>query len=82
MATETCTECGRAWGVTMQPRDPIRCTSCSRLRPDRPALYWQVRCDRAWSRLRNQWHGTVERADARCSFDDLLEAARCAARPS
>lgn len=31
MSVETCTKCGKTWGVTIEPRDPIVCTECQRV---------------------------------------------------
>lgn len=41
---ETCVDCGKSWGVTMKPREVVRCQACARPQPwRRPLWYWQAR---------------------------------------
>jgi hypothetical protein len=41
---ETCSNCGRTWGVTTKPRTDVLCTACGRPAPNRrPDAYWHLR---------------------------------------
>jgi hypothetical protein len=41
---EVCRECGKSWGVTMQPREHVLCQGCAQPKPwRRPVHYWGSR---------------------------------------
>lgn len=76
--TETCANCGRTWGVTMPPREVVKCTDCSRPQPWRnPAYYWWLR---AWAW---HWPSVPHRSpdwwDQQCALQDLRYTAELAA---
>lgn len=74
---ETCTDCGKTWGVTMTPREVVKCGDCSRPRPWRnPELYWWLRA------YATSWPPVVmwgpQWWDQQCSRADLRHAAEFA----
>ena len=74
--TEICKHCGKAWGVTMPPREDIACSECLR-RPDLyPVRYWwgrhHVRDFLTWPVLQ---YRSVEYWDNETSLEDLAYAA-------
>lgn len=74
---ETCVDCDRTWGVTMEPREHVKCTDCSRSQPWRnPAYYWWCRVyAHAWP---HAWYRSPEWWDQQCALEDLKYAAELA----
>lgn len=70
---ERCMDCGKTWGVTVEPREKVRCTGCSTALPWRwPALYWRMRIvNLPWPAT---YTGSPEWWDNKTSLADLRYA--------
>ncbi|MCX5584243.1 hypothetical protein [Streptomyces erythrochromogenes] len=74
---ETCSLCGRTWGVVTQPRSNVLCAPCGRPAPNRrPGAYWHLR---ATTGHPVQRYRSPEWWDQQTSLADLKHAARLAA---
>ena len=73
---ETCSNCGRTWGVTTKPRIDVLCSACGRPSPNRrPAVYWHLR---AVTGHRDERYRSADWWDQQTSLDDLKHAAEFA----
>lgn len=78
---ETCYACGHSWGVTMEPREKVLCSSCARPQPWQqpwyaPDYYWS---SRIWTL---EWPPITESPewwDTKATLADLRVAKHCAA---
>jgi hypothetical protein len=71
---EVCIDCGTSWGVTMTPREIVRCTPCATPRPWKwPLRYWQAR---VWNFRPDRYatYRSSEWWDAQTSRKDLAVA--------
>jgi hypothetical protein len=71
---EVCIDCGTSWGVTMTPREVVRCTPCATPRPWKwPLRYWQAR---VWNFRPDRYatYRSPEWWDAQTSRKDLAVA--------
>jgi hypothetical protein len=76
---EVCRDCGKTWGVTMPPREDVRCSDCVRPKPWRnPVDYWGSRWWNYFSSHPHHWHRSPEWWDQQTDRQELTYAAELA----